>query len=107
MKTFSLPNGATGFCNEQNEWVCTGSQMGRKDILPDNRQEFVRLRLNRLPFVDGAYDRWGAYWGAPATVWCATGECSEIICYVFVRADTREQAKTKVQAKLPNVRFFR
>ena len=62
MKTkLQLPRGTTGFWNDKNEWFCTGSQMGRRDVLPASTHP--KLRLERLRFVDGCYDRAGAYWG--------------------------------------------
>lgn len=110
MKTrLKLPSGATGFYNDQNQWVCTGSQMGRRNILPENRSEPCKLRLERLRFVDGDYDQWGAYWGNNGcnSVWCAWGDCEEIQAFVFVRAISRNEAKELVREKLPQVKFYR
>jgi hypothetical protein len=103
----TLPSGATGFYDEQNKWISTGSQMGRRNQLPDDTSEPVKLRLTRLPFVDGCYDRWGAYWGSPANVWCAWVDASEFQVRVFVRANDRETAKAGVRAVLPNAKFYR
>lgn len=80
---------------------------GRNILPPDHAAASPKMRLIRLPFVDGAYDRWGAYWGSPANVWCATGDCEEIVAFVFVRADSREQAKQLVRESIPNARFYR
>lgn len=103
-----LPSGTTGFTNDAGKWICTGSQMGRRNELPDNRNEAVKLRMERLEFVDGDYDALGgAYWGAPANVWCAWGDASDYAVRVFVRADSRDQAKGKVREQLPNARFYR
>lgn len=109
MKPFSLPSGATGFTNDAGQWICTGSQMGRRDQMPDDPSQPAKLRLIRLPFVDGCYDRWGAYWGSPANVWCATGEMrgEEFTVFLFLRADSREQAKSQVREKLPQAKFYR
>lgn len=68
-KPFSLPSGAAGFTNDSGQWVCTGSQMGRRNVLPEDCNLQCELRLIRLPFVDQRYDRWGAYWGSPANIW--------------------------------------
>ena len=106
MKTFSLPNGATYGFDSNGRRICTGSQMGRRDILPNDPETPCKLRLIRLSFVDGDYDQWGAYWGAPANVYCATGEAGDIIAFVFARADSRQEAKAKVRESLPNARFF-
>lgn len=76
-----------------------GAQMGRGNEIPaDYRGE--KLRLTRLPFVDGSYDRWGAYWGAPANVWCAWGESATERVRIYVRANDREAAKAAVKARL-------
>lgn len=64
-----LSSGLTGFWNEQKEWVCTGSQMGRRDSDLDRTESeedphpwFVHLqRMETSPC--GAYDNGGAYWG--------------------------------------------
>ena len=97
-----LPTGTTGFTNDAGHWICTGSQFGRRDVLPDGREP-GKLRLTRLPFVDGDYDRWGAYWGSPANVWCGWNENVR----VFVRADTRDEAKKFITEKLPTAKFHR
>ena len=104
-----LSNGATGFTNDAGKWVCTGSQMGRRDVLPDNRQTPCKLRLTRLPMVDYNYDKWGAYWGSnPGTaIYCAWGDCEDITAYVFVRAVSRDRAKAEVCKSLPKATFYR
>jgi hypothetical protein len=110
VKTFSLPTGTTGFTDNSGKWVCTGSAMGRRNVLPENCATATgKMRLVRLPFVDGCYDRWGAYWGSPANIWCATGdlENQEFTTYVFVRADSRTDAKIAVHDFLPKVTFYR
>ncbi len=105
MKTkFSLPNGATYGYGKDGERICTGSQMGRRDEMPEDYAG-EKLRLLRLPFVDGCYDQWGAYWGGPANVWCAWGESETEQVRVFVRADTRSNAASLVLEKYPRARF--
>ena len=107
MKTkLSLPSGSTGFTRDDGTWQATGSQMGRRNILPDDRKADCRLRLTRLPFVDGDYDRWGAYWGSPANVWCAWGSVGEVSARVFVRSNSRESAKQAVREVLPGATFY-
>ena len=113
MKSFTLSNGATYCTQADGSRVCTGSQMGRPDVLPEDRNTPCKLRLVRLPFVGGCYDRWGAYWGIPANIYCAwvyKPSCVSImanyLACVFVRADSRDQAKAKVRSSLPNARFF-
>jgi hypothetical protein len=92
MKTkLTLENGSSKY----------GAKMGRRNEIPSDYSG-QKLRLTRLPFVDGAYDRWGAYWGCPANIWCAWGETEEGRVRVFVRADDRELAKVKVALELVN-----
>lgn len=102
-----MAKGTTGFYNAANEWVCTGSIMGRCDTMhPGN--ECAPLRLQRVPFVDQCYDRGGAYWGSPANLWCAWGDdCEGEQVHVFVRADSREAAKREITAKFPDAKFLR
>jgi len=84
MKKLSLPDGATGFTSDTGEWVCTGSQMGRRNVLPDDRSEPCKLRLARLRLVDGGYDQWGAYWGSPAPELLEALEMAEIPLAILV-----------------------
>ena len=95
MKPPYLENGATYCDNGNGERICTGSMMGRRTIIPD-AYNGERLHLRRVPFVDGAYDPGGAYWGAPSNLWCAWGETSTGQIQVFVRASDRQEAKTAV-----------
>ena len=87
---------------EKNEWVCTGSQMGRKDKFPASVAP--KLKLRRLPFVDGCYDRWGAYWGAPANVWLAWDDEET---QLFRRGDCRNNVKSQIKKEWPMARFYR
>lgn len=55
-----------------------GAPMGRRnrcEMLPD---EVGKVYLQQVPFVDGCYDRGGAYWGAPANLW--RSYCEMEIC---------------------------
>jgi hypothetical protein len=80
--------------------------MGRRDAMPEDYAG-QKLRLQRVPFVDGCYDRWGAYWGSPANIWCAWGESESEQVQLFIRADNREQAKAKLAERYPAIRFIR
>ena len=104
----ALSKGTTGFYNERNEWQCTGSQMGRRDTLPDDRTAPCKLRLVRLRWVDGDYDAGGAYWGnsGGTSTYRALGDAGEVRAEIFVRASSRDDAKAQVRALLPNVRFY-
>lgn len=118
-----LRDGATYFVNEHGEKVCTGSQMGRRDTLPEDREARktpCKLRLVRLPWVGGDYDTGGAYWGATRApgkgrklgkplshIFRALGDVGEERAEIFVRAANRRKARTAVRAKLPAARFYR
>jgi hypothetical protein len=103
MKRLTLPSGMNYGYDLLGQRICIGAQMGRRTILPDDRTAPIKIQLEKVPFVDGAYDRWGAYWGAPNNLYCAWTETVQ----VFVRANDREQAKTEVRETLPNARFYR
>lgn len=111
----SLPSGTTGFYNDRNEWVCTGSRMGRRSSRIQSDLP-VRVYLRKLRWVDGDYDEQGAYWGGgcgdhiywanfdlddPANPLAGTNED------LFVRAFCREEAKELVREQLPNAKFLR
>ena len=98
-----LRPGSTGFYNSANEWQCTGSMMGRAQIFPDDREAPQKLHLRRVPFVDQCYDRGGAYWGAPANLWCAWND----ECEFFVRSNSRHEAKQEVYTLHRPSRFYR
>ena len=100
-KPLSLTNGATYGTGPDGQRFCTGSQMGRRSFIPADYAG-TKLRLTRLPVVDGAYDRWGAYWGAPANVWCAWGDTDSEGLTCFVRGNTRDDAKAAVNHIWPN-----
>ena len=97
-----LPSGITYGMNSAGERVCTGSQMGRRDTLPASTHS--KLRLQRLPFVDGCYDRWGAYWGSPGNVWLAWNNEGTML---FKRADSRAKAKAAIIDIYPQASFYR
>lgn len=99
------------------ERICRGAQMGRPNRLPMDRAQPLKLRLVLLPFVDGCYDRWGAYWGSPANVWVYTNRACVDGAYLangegqlvemFVRGNNRADAKQAVRNELPNASFYR
>lgn len=85
--------------------------MGRHNELPVDPEQTIKLQLQRVPFVDYCYDRWGAYWGMPANLYCAWGYDTDLnggdVVRVFVRADSRHGAKTKVRELIPGANFYR
>lgn len=102
-----MRNGSTGFYNDKNEYVCTGSMMGRRDEMHPGDDSIEPLRLQRVPSVGGDYDRGGAYWGSASNLWCAWGESEEEQVHCFVRASSREEAKREILSKYPQVKFIR
>lgn len=87
-----------------------GAPMGRRNVLPADTNEPVKLRMVKLRWVDGDYDEGGAYWGSgngSSDIYYATGDASDVVAKVFVRAVNREEAKSQVKKLLPNARFFR
>jgi len=105
MKT--LPSGTTGFYNAENQWVCTGSAMGRKSM-PGQCAKPVKCYLRKLKWVDGDYDSQGAYWGyvAGTNIYWANFDTEETNEDIFVRATSRDDAREQVRTKLPNAKFF-
>lgn len=113
-----LSDGATYFTDDNGQRVCTGSRMGRRNTLPDNRTGAFKLRLVRLRWV-GDYDEGGAYWGNTRGTWIyrATNTADASGGYntqgapgclieIFVRATSRAEAKAKVREELPKARFW-
>ena len=79
-----------------------GSPMGRSSY-NDLPHKAIKVHLNYVPFIDGAYDRGGAYWGCPANLYCAEfqiyneQEDKEYEGCCFVRASSRTEAKETVR----------
>ncbi len=111
MKTrkLKLDSGATGFTDEQGRFVCTGSQTGRRNNLPEDTNAPCKLQMERLKWVDRDFDQGGAYWGNSglSDIYCAHGDVAEVNALVFVRAMDRAHAKTLVRRILPNATFCR
>ena len=81
-----------------------GAQMGRRNVLPADVNAPIKLRMEKLRWVDGDYDQFGAYWGGGSgdNVYCAHTPANR----VFVRSNSRANAKEKVRAILSKARFF-
>ena len=92
-------------------WACDyrGADMGRPNLLPEDPAASIRLRLERLRWVDGDYDQGGAYWGnsGGTDIYCAWGEDEKWQVRVFVRAASRDEAKAGVRESVPGVTFYR
>lgn len=101
MKRLTLPNASSRF----------GAAMGRANQLPADHSSPIKLRMERLKFVDGDYDRWGAYWGHThgTAIYCAWGQWGIPFqdIRVFVRASNRLAAKSAVTHLLPRATFYR
>ena len=104
-------NGMTYGYDANNKKICTGSQMGRRNLIPSERCDLPKLCLRRVPFSGGDYDTGGAYWGAPANLWCAfsTAAFGDSLhqIQIFTRAGSRAEARTKITTLLPEAKFFR
>jgi len=74
-----------------------GAEYGRANRTGDGIQS-TRLYVQRLRMVDGAYDVSGVYWGSPNDLWC--GFTADLTVMVFVRADDRGEARSKVLERL-------
>ncbi len=80
-----------------------GADMGRRDLHSDGFSG--KLQLQRVCLVDGDYDNGGAYWGAGRPLYVAQSANLEV--RMFMRADSREDAKARIRARYPQARFFR
>lgn len=82
-----------------------GSNMGRRNVLPDDPAQSVRLHLARLD-MSGDYDNGGAYWGngCPSPMWIAWNADGVL---VFTRNATREKAQYEVLRLIPGATFYR
>lgn len=72
-----------------------GAPMGRRTDNINNFED-MKVNLRRVPLIDGAYDQGGAYWGSPNNLWCAWCESDDQILVTYIRADTRDTAKSQL-----------
>jgi hypothetical protein len=87
-----------------------GADMGRRSIWPTFIGCWpVKLRLARVPMVDGAcYDRWGAYWGnGGGTLYRVWREDEGFEVDAYFRAADRTAARAYVKERIPGARFYR
>ncbi len=77
----------------------SGAPMGRRS---DDIADFCgKVRLQVVPFVDGDYDRGGAYWGGGGLpLFCAWDDDGHVR---YLRARNRDEAK----ALLAPLKFYR
>lgn len=74
-----------------------GAPMGRRGDNPANLQDAKRLHARHQGGGQG-YDRGGAYWGLPGTVWGVWAHIGEEVVCTYVRASSRNDAIKKVRA---------
>jgi len=85
--------------------------MGARDV----HDAKSRLYLQRIRFVDGDYGADGTYWGGgdSPSLWCAfNGPDDDTFSAamgtrVYVRANTREEAKQLLLETYPDMEFIR
>jgi len=85
-----------------------GAQMGRNNKLPENHNEIIKLRLEKMNMIDGDYDNGGVYWGGGTVfgkMYVAYNGENDV--QVFVRGRNRQEAKEAVIIHLPNAKFYR
>ena len=105
--TRKLSSGLTGFYDANNEWHCTGSAMGQRNLIPSDAATVHQLHLVRLRMsADGCYDAGGAYWGQGAPLYWAYGESDTEQAEAFFRASDRADARRQARSLFPNARFF-
>ena len=87
-----------------------GAPMGRVDV-PAPRDFEYKMRLYKMNLDSGGYDRGGAYWGHGEPMYCAEaddrGEDVEELPIMYLRAKSRDEAKSIVRESYPYVSFFR
>ena len=95
-----------------------GAPMGRCENT-DGRALAVKFHIERVRINQGGYDDGGAYWGIGAPLYHAWGETPPVINTgyygltddadqeIYLRAYSREDAKSKVLQKFPRATFYR
>lgn len=110
MKTTFLPYTKNGsrFVYIDGEKTCIGSQMGRRDYIPDDFETVEKLHLRNVKLNSG-YDAGGAYWGwgEGVPLFCAWGYSETEQAEFYFRAKNRDSAKEIALKKFPNARFYK
>lgn len=84
-----------------------GAQLGRSNLLPEDPQAPIQLRLAKLRWVDGDYDAGGVYWGGgrdSKNMYCGWCNAPEVV-RVYVRGNTAPEAREAVREQCPQVEF--
>ena len=84
-----------------------GAPMGRGNRIPDDIETAGKLYLEKLRWIDGAYDQGGAYWGMGDPIYRASGETATECLEIFVRARDREDAKKQIKELIETAIFHR
>lgn len=86
-----------------------GAPMGRRCENLSNIKD--RVNLQKVPIDGGGYDQGGAYWDHGQQLWVCWGHEPEeqggYMMETYIRADTRDQAKTMLLEDFPNLKFYR
>ncbi len=88
-----------------------GAQMGRSDTIKEPAAP-IKFRLYKMLMSScGCYDSGGAYWGAGGYkigyMYHAYGEGPEYMNEMFIRAVSRDAAKSAVLREFKNAKFYR
>lgn len=83
-----------------------GAPMGRYEDGRDAGPTKERVQLQSVPLTDG-YDSGGAYWGSPGNLFIAQCGEDENFRRIFLRANSRDQAKSEVSKLWPGCKFYR
>jgi len=83
-----------------------GADMGRPDHISEPDAP-IKFHLRYMPFVDGDYDKGGAYWGCGEPIFHAWGDGQEEEQEMFIRASDRFHARLEVRKQFTNARFYR
>jgi len=83
-----------------------GAPMGRGNSVTDPQFPVI-FEIQRLRWVDGAYDEGGAYWGhnTGTHIYWAEGDSQDVVESIFVRAKSLIDAKKQIGLTYPNASF--
>lgn len=87
-----------------------GANMGRPNVIEEPDAP-IKFRLYKMPMVDLCYDTGGAYWGQGSkehgVMYHAYGDGPKFKNEMFVRAKSRDEAKTMIRERFKNASFYR
>lgn len=111
MKEPKLSSGTRGFYDGNNNFVPTGSMMGRSDKFPGDDAsgaDWPPLHVRKMKMVDYAYDNGGAYWGGgdPRIGWMYIAYDKKNTINLFTRAIDRRTAIINFLIAHPKAKFL-